>query len=169
MPWRCRPSGLQALALALLLAACGGGAATANPQASPVVEVVTPTAAPTATVAPAATPTVGAATPAPAPATATRAATPAPSPAAATTASPGRGPGRSPIAGSPGAATAGQRTLTGHESTVSLAVFSPDGKTLVSGGDDELIKLWDVASGKELKTLTGHTGRVLADAVRRTH
>src|SRR5436309_7120500 len=151
MPRRNGLSGLQALALALLLAACGGGAATANPQASPAVEAVTPTAAPTATVAPAATPTV-AATPAPATATATRAATPAASPGAATPASPGRGPGRSPIAGSPGAATAGQRTLTGHESTVSLAVFSPDGKTLVSGGDDKLIKLWDVASGKELKT-----------------
>ena len=36
--------------------------------------------------------------------------------------------------------------------------FSPDGKTLASGSEDQTIKLWDVATGKEQATLKGHTG-----------
>jgi WD40 repeat protein len=42
--------------------------------------------------------------------------------------------------------------------------WSPDGKTLASGGWDHKIKLWDVAAGKELATLTGHTDEVFAVA-----
>ena len=38
-----------------------------------------------------------------------------------------------------------------------LAVaFSPDGKTLASGGWDKKIHLWDTASGNELAPLPGH-------------
>ena len=38
--------------------------------------------------------------------------------------------------------------------------FSPDGPTIASGSWDKTIKLWDAASGRELRTLQGHTDGV---------
>jgi len=62
------------------------------------------------------------------------------------------------------------RTFTGHsgilESAFALTHFAPtvafslDGRTALSGGVDDTLKLWDVASGKELRTFTGHSGMV---------
>ena len=40
------------------------------------------------------------------------------------------------------------------------AAISPDGRIALSGGADSTLKLWDVASGKELRTLRGHTDAV---------
>ena len=42
--------------------------------------------------------------------------------------------------------------------------FSPDGKTIASAGTDGATKLWDVASGKEIKSLRGHDGNVTSVA-----
>src|SRR4051794_14908780 len=47
------------------------------------------------------------------------------------------------------------------EPVISVA-FSPDGKTLASGGAS--VKLWDVASGKNTVTLKGHTAAVTSVA-----
>ncbi len=38
---------------------------------------------------------------------------------------------------------------------MSLAL-DPTGRILASGGTDNTIKLWDIATGRELRTLTGH-------------
>lgn len=53
-----------------------------------------------------------------------------------------------------------QATLKGHSNAVLCAAFSPDGKTLASGGADNLIKIWDIVTGEERLTLRGHTDQV---------
>lgn len=40
--------------------------------------------------------------------------------------------------------------------------FSPDEKLIISGGGDKLVKIWDVATGKELKRLAGHEDDISA-------
>src|SRR5437763_595449 len=46
---------------------------------------------------------------------------------------------------------------TGHSGGVTSVAISPDGTTLASGSRDNTIKLWDVATGRELRTLKGHS------------
>ncbi len=49
------------------------------------------------------------------------------------------------------------KTFIGHEETVHVATFSPDGRYIASGSYDRTVKLWDVESGSELKTFKGHS------------
>ncbi|MCY3019615.1 MAG: hypothetical protein NTW87_11375, partial [Planctomycetota bacterium] len=52
------------------------------------------------------------------------------------------------------------QVLSGHEDGVLSVAFSPDGKRALSGSEDKALKLWDVESGRELRTFTGHTDYV---------
>ena len=54
------------------------------------------------------------------------------------------------------------KTLQGHADWVFSAAFSPDGRTVVSGSDDNTLKLWSVSGGECLKTLQGHTEPVFS-------
>jgi len=54
---------------------------------------------------------------------------------------------------------------TGHTRSVNAVVFSPDNRWLASGGKDNVIKIWDLATGNILRTLYGHTTNVNALAV----
>jgi WD40 repeat protein len=50
---------------------------------------------------------------------------------------------------------------------VATLAFSRDGKRLATGGDDRIVGLWDVASGKEIKTFKGHSDAVTSLAFSR--
>jgi len=66
------------------------------------------------------------------------------------------------------------RTLTGHSGRVTACAVAPDGSFIVSAAgvtakgsweDDTLVKLWDPATGEELRSLRGHTRPAHACAV----
>ncbi|WP_088889845.1 NB-ARC domain-containing protein [Leptolyngbya ohadii] len=45
----------------------------------------------------------------------------------------------------------------GHIGWVRTVAFKPDNQTFASGGNDQIVKLWDVNTGQCLKVLQGHT------------
>ena len=47
------------------------------------------------------------------------------------------------------------RLLAGHGKAVKSVAFSPDGRTALTGSDDRTARLWDTATGRELRRLAG--------------
>jgi WD40 repeat protein len=45
----------------------------------------------------------------------------------------------------------------GHSGGVNSVAFSLDGKTVASGSGDGTIKLWDIVTGREIRTFSGHS------------
>jgi WD40 repeat protein len=52
----------------------------------------------------------------------------------------------------------GDRVIARHAGGVGSVAFSPDGKLLATAGDDRVIRLSELASGKEVRRLEGHAG-----------
>src|SRR5262249_1211715 len=55
------------------------------------------------------------------------------------------------------------RSLKGHQADLYSVVFSPDGNTLASGDWEASFRLWDTATGKELRSFTGEAGAFSPD------
>jgi WD40 repeat protein/tRNA A-37 threonylcarbamoyl transferase component Bud32 len=50
--------------------------------------------------------------------------------------------------------------LEGHTDAVKSVAFSPDGKRLASGSEDQTVKVWDTRTGEQLLSREGHSGAV---------
>src|SRR6267142_68798 len=51
-----------------------------------------------------------------------------------------------------------------HADRVRSISFSPDGKVIASGGFDSVIRLWDAATGKQLRWFESRAGAVFSIA-----
>ena len=45
-----------------------------------------------------------------------------------------------------------KRTLSGHSEFVTSCSFSPDGASVLSGSYDNMLKIWDAATGARLRS-----------------
>ena len=48
---------------------------------------------------------------------------------------------------------------------ISSVAISPDSKRIVSGSWDTMIRVWDLESGRELRTLVGHSQNIRSVAI----
>jgi WD40 repeat protein len=53
-------------------------------------------------------------------------------------------------------------TYRGHSDVVLAVAWSPDGKRIASGGDDQTVQVWDAANGGNVYTYRGHSQQVWA-------
>jgi WD40 repeat protein len=58
----------------------------------------------------------------------------------------------------------------GHQAPERFLAFTRDGKSLVSAGDDKIVRIWDIASGKTVRTILGQIadgdqGKIFAAAL----
>ena len=52
------------------------------------------------------------------------------------------------------------KIFNGHTDDVMSVVFSPNGKYICSGSVDNTVRLWNVDTGENIRTLKGHTNYV---------
>ncbi len=57
------------------------------------------------------------------------------------------------------------KNFEGHDIDARTAVFSPDGRSVLSGSSDLTVRIWDTATGKVTKSLAIHTSRVNSVAI----
>jgi WD40 repeat protein len=55
--------------------------------------------------------------------------------------------------------------LEGHTAPVRSVAIDPEGTWLASGGDDRVVRRWDLGTGRPMDTLRGHVGPVRGVAV----
>ncbi|OAI51804.1 hypothetical protein AYO44_04870 [Planctomycetaceae bacterium SCGC AG-212-F19] len=55
---------------------------------------------------------------------------------------------------------AGGPVFGGHTAAILAIAFSSDGKLVLSGSDDRTVRLWDLATGRELRRFEAHRGGV---------
>lgn len=55
--------------------------------------------------------------------------------------------------------------LPGHSGWVRSLNFSADGGSLVSGGDDRIINLWDIKTGSIIKSFPGHSASITSVSI----
>lgn len=48
------------------------------------------------------------------------------------------------------------RELRGHSGRITCVAYSPDGRYILSGGEDRTVRLWDAETGSEIRRFVGH-------------
>ncbi len=56
---------------------------------------------------------------------------------------------------------------TGHTSLINSVAITKDGKTLATGGGDDTLRLWDVETGRQIKSFSGHRYYIISVALSR--
>jgi WD40 repeat protein len=69
------------------------------------------------------------------------------------------------VAGSAAAAEAELVVQTGHTFPIKTAMYLPSGKSLLTAGYDRTARLWEIATGREVRVFRGHTGTIVSVAV----
>jgi WD40 repeat protein/uncharacterized caspase-like protein len=77
--------------------------------------------------------------------------------------------GGTPISAAAGVANAAYErpqlaVQVGHSRNVLAVAYSPDGRTALTGGDDQTARLWDIVTAKEIRRFEGHSAAVVAVA-----
>lgn len=52
------------------------------------------------------------------------------------------------------------QTFSGHAEAVTAVALSSDGRCAISASEDNTLKVWEIATGCEVRTLAGHTDSV---------